>query len=103
MNPSQACTDADKKHQQSMASEGAEQDADAHQEDDEHPAEEVAREPTSMHSDQLLTALLCTDDVIMPTEKAGYILVTSHLQQFLEDYSSSSNKQAFLDVYHMLS
>ena len=101
--PSQACTDADEKRQQSTTSEGVEQDADAHQEDDEHPAEEVAREPTSMHSDQLLTALLCTDDVIMPTKKVGCILVTSHLQQFLEDYPPSSNKQAFLDIYHMLS
>ena len=47
--------------------------------------------------------LLPTDDVIMPTEKVGCILVTSHLQQFLEDYPPSSDKQAFLDVCHMLS
>ena len=39
----------------------------------------------------------------MPTEKVGCILVTSHLQQFLEDYPPSSDKQALLDVYHMLS
>ena len=39
----------------------------------------------------------------MPTKKVGCILVTSHLQQFLEDYLPSSNIQAFLDVYHMLS
>ena len=39
----------------------------------------------------------------MPTEKVGYILVTSHLKQFLEDYPSSSEKQVFLDIYHMLS
>ena len=30
-------------------------------------------------------------------------MVTSHLKQFLEDYSLSSDKQAFLDIYHMLS
>ena len=47
--------------------------------------------------------LLPTDDVIMLTEKVGCILVTNHLQQFLEDYPPSSDKQAFLDVYHMLS
>ena len=47
--------------------------------------------------------LLPTDDIITPTEKVGCILVTSHLQQFLEDYPPSSDKQAFLDVYHMLS
>ena len=46
---------------------------------------------------------LPTDDVIMPTEKVGCLLVTSHLQQFLEDYPPSSDKHAFLDVYCMLS
>ena len=39
----------------------------------------------------------------MPTEKVGCIFVTSCLKQFLENYFSSSDKQAFLDVYHMLS
>ena len=39
----------------------------------------------------------------MPTKKVGCILVTSHLKQFLEDYPPSSDKQAFLDIYHMLS
>ena len=39
----------------------------------------------------------------MPTEKVGCILVTSHLRQFLEDYPPSSDEQAFLDIYHMLS
>ena len=38
----------------------------------------------------------------MPTEKVSCILVTSHLRQFLEDYPPSSDKQYFLDVYHML-
>ena len=74
-----------------MSSASAEQDTDAHQEDQEHPSKNVAREPTSIHSDQLLTVLLATDDVIMPTEKVGCILVTSHLQQFLEDYPPSSD------------
>ena len=74
-----------------------------YQDDNEYPSKNTAIEPTSIHSDQLLTVLLPTDDVIMPTEKVGCILVTSHLQQFLEDYPPSSDKQAFLDVYHMLS
>ena len=39
----------------------------------------------------------------MPTKKVGCTLVTSHLKQFLEDYPSSSEKQFFLDIYHMLS
>ena len=101
--PSQPCTDTDEKCQQSPSSEHVEQDADAHQEDNEHPAKDIARELTSSHSDQLLTALLPTADVITPTEKVGCIVVTSHLQQFLEDYPPSTDKQAFLDTYHMLS
>ena len=39
----------------------------------------------------------------MATEKVSCILVTSHLKQFLENYLSSSEKQAFLDIFHMLS
>ena len=39
----------------------------------------------------------------MPTKKVGCILVISHLKQFLEDYPSSSEKQDFPDIYHMLS
>ena len=39
----------------------------------------------------------------MPTEQVGCTLVTIHLQQFLEDYPPSSDKHAFLDVYHRLS
>ena len=100
---SQVCTDADEKHQQSMTSEGAEQDTDAQQEDGEHLVEDVTREPTPMHSEQLHTMLTCADDVIMPTEKVGCTLVTSHLKQFLEEYPPPSDKQAFLNIYDMLS
>ena len=46
---------------------------------------------------------LPTNDVTMPTEQVGCIYVSSHLQQFLEDWPPSSDKHAFLDVYHMLS
>ena len=102
-HPSQPCTDTDEKHQQHPSPEHAEQDAVVHQDDDEHSAKNAVMEPTSTQSDQSLTVFLPTDDVIMPTEKVGCILVTSHLQQFLEDYPPSSDKQAFLDVYHMLS
>ena len=56
-----------------------------------------------MHSEQLHTMLTCADNIIMSTEKVGCILVTSHLKQFLEDYPPPSDKQAFLDIYHMLS
>ena len=44
-----------------------------------------------------------TDDITIPNEKVGCIFVTIHLQKYLEDYPPSSDKQAFLDIYHMLS
>ena len=56
-----------------------------------------------MQPEHLLTVFLPTNDITIPTEKVGCILVTSHLQQFLEDYPPPSDKHAFLDVYHMLS
>ena len=60
-------------------------------------------EATSTQPDQSLTVFLPTNDVTMPTEQVGCTLVTCHLQQFLEDYPPSSDKHAFLNVYHMLS
>ena len=77
--------------------------SDAQQQDSEHSVEDVTREPTPMHSEQLCTMHTCADDIIMPTEKVGCTLVTSHLKQFLEDYPPPSDKQAFLNIYHMLS
>ena len=100
---SQVRTDADEKHQQITTSEDAEQDIDTQQVDGEHSVEDVTREPTPMHSEQPRTVLTCADEVIMPTEKVGCTLVTNHLKQFLEDYPPSSNKQTFLNIYHMLS
>ena len=47
--------------------------------------------------------LICADDVIMPTKKGGCTLVTRYLQQVLEDYPPCSDKQAYLNIYHMLS
>ena len=44
-----------------------------------------------------------TDDVMIPNEKAGCIFVTIDLHNYLEEYPPSSDKQAFLDIYHMLS
>ena len=66
---SQACTDTDEKHQPSMTSECAEQDTDAKQEHGEHSVEDVTREPTPMHSEQLHTMPTCADDTIIPTKR----------------------------------
>ena len=92
------CTDADEKCQQIKTSEDVEQDAEA-----QHLMKDTPEETTPIQSEQLHTLPSSTDEVIMPTEKVGCILVSSHLKQFLEDYPSSSEKQVFLDIYHMLS
>ena len=91
-------TDADEKHQHIKTSEDVEQDANA-----QHPMEDTPEETTPIQSERLHTLPTSTDEVTMPTEKVGCILVTSHLKQFLEDYPLSSEKQVFLDIYHMLS
>ena len=93
-----AYTGAEEKRQQLKTSKDIEQDAEA-----QHPMEDTFEETTPTQSERLHTLPTSTDEVIMPTEKVGCILVTSHLKQFLEDYPSSSEKQVFLDIYHMLS
>ena len=64
---------------------------------------DITREPIPIQSGQSHILPTSTNEVIMPTKKVGCILVTSHLKQFLEDYPLTSEKQAFLDMYHMLS
>ena len=64
---------------------------------------DTPEETTPIQPERLHTLPTSTDEVIMPTKKVGCILVTSHLKQFLEDYPSSSEKQVFLDIYHILS
>ena len=95
-------TDTDEKRQQIKTLEDVKQDVNAQHQDGKHPVEDTPEETTPMQSERL-HIFPSTDEVIMPTKKVGCILVTSHLTQFLEDYSSSSEEQAFLDIYHMLS
>ena len=78
--------------------EDVEQDAKA-----QYSMKDTSEETILIESERLHTSPTSTDEVIMPTEKVGCTLVTSHLKQFLEDYPSSSEKQVFLDIYHMLS
>ena len=89
--------------QQRQLQDQAEQDTDVHQDDDEHTANDSVTEATSTQPEQSIPVLPLTNDITIPTEKVGCIFVTSHLQQFLEEYPPPSDKQAFLDVYHMLS
>ena len=100
---SQHGTNTDKNCQQHLSRDQAEQDTDIHQDEDEQSTKDTVAEATSTQSEQLLTVFLPTNEVTIPTEKVGCIFVTSHLQQFLEDYPPETDKHAFLDVYHMLS
>ena len=95
--------DRDVNHQQCQLQDQAEQNTDVHHDDNEHTASDSATEATSTQPEQSLPVFLPTDDITMPTEKVGCIFITSHLQQFLEEYPPPLDKQAFLDVYHMLS
>ena len=58
---------------------------------------------TTIQMEKPITELFPTDDVTIPNEKVGCVFVTIHLQQFLEGYPPPSDKQAFFDIYHMLS
>ena len=63
-----------------MTLEDVEQHTDTQYRDEKHPDEDTTREPTPMHSEQPCTMPTCTDRDIMPTEKVGCILVSSHLK-----------------------
>ena len=55
-------------------------------------------EGTSIPREKSITELLPANDITIPTEKVGCIMVTRHLQQFLERYLLPSDKQVFSDV-----
>ena len=78
-------------------------DADVLHDDEDCIAIDPIADGTSIQLEKSITELPPTDDVTIPNEKVGCIFVTRHLQQFLEGYPPALNKQAFLDVYHMLS
>ena len=86
-----------------MITEDIESEINAQHHDGAHTVEDVMEETITPQSQ--LPHILCTaaDKLNMPTEKVGCKLVTSHLKQFLQDYPQSSDKQAFVDVYNMLS
>ena len=85
---SSAHTAAEEKHQQIKTSEDIEQNAEA-----QHLMKDTFEETTPTQSEQLHALPTSTNEVRMPTEKVGCILVTSHLKQFLEDYPSSSENK----------
>ena len=100
---SQKGIDQDANHQQHQLHDQAEQDADVLHDEDDCITRDPIVEGTPTQPEKSITKLLLTDDVTIPNEKVCCIFVTRYLQQFLEGYLPPSDKQAFLDVYHMLS
>ena len=105
---SQQGIDQDASCQQHQLQDQDEQDTIVHNtdvlhDDDDHITIDPIADGTSTQQEKSITELLSTDDVTIPNEKVGYIFVTRHLQQFLEGYLPPSDKQAFLDIYHILS
>ena len=86
-----------------MITEDIESEVDAQHCDRKHTAEDTTEEITIAQSQLPHILPASVDKISMPTEKVGCTLVTSHLKQFLKDYPQSSDKQAFLDIYNMLS
>ena len=78
-------------------------DADVFHDDYDHTAIDPIADGMAIQLEKLVIELFPTDDVMVPNEKVGYEFVTIHLQQFLEEYPPPSDKQAFLDIYHILS
>ena len=65
--------------------------------------EDTTEETTTVQSQLSWISPTSMNKISMPMKKVGCILVTSHLKQFLKDYPPSSAKQAFVDIYNMLS
>ena len=100
---SHKCTAVHKNQKQTVTSEDVDPAANAQHCDGNHTVEDTTEETTTVQSQLLCISPTSMDKVSMPTKKVGCILVTSHLKQFLKDYPPSSDKQAFLDIYNMLS
>ena len=78
-------------------------DADVLHDDCGHTAMETIADGSTIQLEKPITELFPTDYVTIPNEKVGCIFVAIHLQQFLEGYPQPSDKQTFLDIYHVLS
>ena len=101
-------TDLDANLQHDQLRDEDEQDTIVHNtdvlhDDYDHTAIHTIVDGTTIQMEKPITELFPTDDVTIPNEKVGCIFVTIHLRQFLEGYPPPSEKQAFLDIYHMLS
>ena len=91
---SHKCTAAHENQKQTATSEDIDPAANAQHCDRKHTVEDTTEETTTVQSQVLCISSTSMDKISMPTEKIGCILVTIPL---------SSDKQAFLDIYNMLS
>ena len=99
----QECTAVHENQKQTATLEDVEPAANAQHRDGKHTVEDTTEETTTVQSQLLCISPTSMDKISMIIEKVDCILVTSHLEQFLKDYPPSSDKQAFLDIYNMLS
>ena len=51
---------------------------------------------------KLVTTAFVSDDVCIPTEKVGFLQVTSQLQEFLNHFPPESKEKAFEQIYQIL-
>ena len=92
----------DKEEQDPMEQDTLVHDTDVSHDDYDSTAIDVIADGTTIQLEKPVTELFPTDDITIPNEKVGCVFVTMHLQQYLEEYLPPSDKQAFLDIYHML-
>ena len=93
----------DKEEQDPMEQDTIVYDADVFHDDYDHTAIDTIADVTAIQLEKPATELFPTDNGMVPNKKVGCVFVTIHLQKFLEEYLPPLDKQAFLDIYHMLS
>ena len=93
----------DEEEQDSAKQDTLVHDTDVSQDDYDSTTIDIIADSTTIQLGKPVTELFTTDNVTVPNEKVGCVFVTIHLQKYLEEYPPSSDKQAFLDIYHMLS
>ena len=63
--------------------------------------DDTSENPTIVMSKPVTTTFV-SDDVCIPTEKVGFLQVTSQLQEFLNHFAPESKEKAFVQIYQIL-
>ena len=63
--------------------------------------DDTSEDPTIVMGKPVTTTFI-SDDVLIPTEKVGCLLVTSQLQEFLNHFPPESKEKAFEQIYQIL-